>query len=291
MRLILSFIKMTFATDRSVVTSLQPDEGQPLEYVNCNGEPASTGDLKSRLNLETLVVDESYGGQVFKEINSPFTFGRGWVAEGLVEGSEEVILSGTRTRLLDPTAPASISNPTVHQGIVTVNVQLDPTDRELNPQIVRLGDALEREYRSMDYTGFPEGRDSAIRMRYNIPPSGLPAIPKFKIRAIMFGLAAGPWSAMTMQHRRITRPTTGTPTPVVDSWTTLTFDVVTPSDDYDGLGTDLPAGELIEIESDSFTIAAGEIVLVELMRAASAIPVFSADIGVLRIGGITFAGT
>jgi len=69
MELCLSFIKMTFATDKTVVTSLAPDEGQPLEYVNCDGEPAATGDLKARLNLELLInADEAYGGQALKGI-------------------------------------------------------------------------------------------------------------------------------------------------------------------------------------------------------------------------------
>lgn len=293
MRLILSFIKMTFATDKNVVTSLQPEEGQPFEYVNCEGQPANTGELFSRLTIEALIdADEAYGGLVLKEIiDSKLLFGQGWVTEGLVAGSEEIVLSSTRQRPLDPTKVLSASNPAVHQGIVVLDLQLDPTERELNPQIVRLGDAQERAYRNLDYLGFPNGRDSSIRLRFNIPPGGLPSTPKLKIRAVLFGLAAGPFSEMTMSYRRITRPTDGTPTAIVDSFTALTFDVVTPSDDYDGLGTDLPAGNLIEVESDELDIEAGETIIVVLARAADASPAFAADIGVLRIGGITFQGS
>lgn len=292
-RIILSFLKMTFATDKTVVTSLQPDEGEPLEYVNCEGKVANTGDLFSRLKIAALLDPTLVrGGLALKEIvNSKLLFRRGWMAEALIAGSEEVVLSGTHQELLDPSLPASAENPVIHQGLVTVNIQLDPTERELNPQIVKLGDALEREYKGVTYIGFPNGRDSGIRMRYNVPPSGLPATPKFKIRALVFGRTAGPFSEMTMGYYRIVRPVDGTPTVIASGDTPITFDVVTPSDDYDGIGTDLPVDNVIEVESDMFTIAAGDTVFVDLNRAADATPLFQADIGVIRIGGVIVPGT
>lgn len=293
MRLVLSFIKMTFATDKTVVTSLQPDTDEPLEYVNCDGVEANTGDLRSRLKVLALTSpDEFYGGQVLKEIvDSKLLFGRGWVAEGIVAGSEEVILTSTRQRGLNPDAAISSTNPAVHQGVVTLTLQLDPTERELNPQITRLGDALEREHLNVEYIGFPDERDSAIRMRYNIPPSGLPTTPMLKIRGLLWGRAEGPFAEMTMSYYRIARPTAGTPTPIVSGDTAVTFDVVTPSDDIDGGGTDLPADNAIEIESAEFAVVAGDTVFVTLQRASDATPLFQADIGVIRIGGIIVPGT
>ena len=292
-QLILSFLKMTFATDKTVVTSLQPAEGEPIRYVNCDGKPASTGDLHSLLDIEALLDPNLLrGGLVFKEIiNSQLLFGRGGDAEALIAGSDEVVLSGTHQELLDPTAAAGPANPLIHQGLVTVNVQLDPLEREINPQVVKLGDALEREHKQVTYLGFPNGRDSGIRMRYNVPPSGLPIDPKLKIRAILFGRAEGPFSEMTMSYYRIVRPVAGTPTPIVEGDTAITFDVVTPSDDIDGGGTDLPADEAIEVESAEFTVAAGDTVYVTLERASDATPLFQADIGVIRIGGVIVPGT
>ena len=161
----------------------------------------------------------------------------------------------------------------------------------MNPQITRLGDALEREHKEVEYIGFPDGRDSAIRMRYNVPPSGLPTTPNIKIRALVWGRAEGPFSAMTMSYYRIARPTDGVPTPVVEGDTAITFDVVTPSDDYDGLGTNLPLDNVIEVESEEFSVAAGDTIYVTLSRASGAVPLFAADIGVIRIGGIIVPGT
>jgi len=292
MQLILSFVKMTFATDKTVVTSLQPAEGEPLAYVNCDGLPANTGELFSKLVIELLKDEnEFYGGEVIKEIvDSSLKFGFGWVTEGLIAGNDEIALTSTRSRGLDPTKVISATNPAVHQGIVTIQAILDPTDRELNPQISLLSDALEREHRGVSFIGLPEGRDSGIRMRYNVPPAGLPMSPKLKIRAVIWGLLDGPFSEVTMSYYRIIQPTTNTPTPIVAGDTTLVFDVVTPSDDSDGAGLDLPAENAIQVESAEFTIAPGDTIFVEMLRAAAATPVFAGDVGIIRVGGIIVPG-
>jgi len=292
MKVLLSFLKMTFATDKTVVTSLQPAAGSPLLYLNSDGTVAATGDLYADLDVTALVNTTPVRGiQALKEIaDSSLTFNKGYITEGLVAGSDNVVLSGSFQELLDPDAAASGENPMLHQGIVTVDVQLDPTERELNPQVVKLGDALERTHKNTTYLGFPSSRDSAIRMRYNVPSSGLPTTPKLKIRALMFGRQVGPWAAMTMSYYRIIRPTDGAPFSLVAGDTSITFDVVAPSDDYDGGGTDLPADDVIEIESSEFTVAAGDTVFVTLARADDALPTFTADIGLIRIGGIIVAG-
>lgn len=291
--LILSFLKMTFATDKTVVTSLQPDTDEPIEFVDCNGEVASTGDLFARLKIAAMLDPTLIrGGVAFKEIaNSSLKFKRGWVAEGLIAGSDTVVLTGTHQELLDPAEAESLDNPMLHQGIVTVDVQLDPTDRELEPQIVKLGDALEREYKGITYIGFPSGRDSEIRMKFYVPPSGLPVSPKLFLRALVFGRAAGPFAEMTMSYYRLIRPGDGTPTPLTEGDTDLTFDLVTPSDNYDGLGTNLPADRAIEVESDDFTITPGDTVFVTLARASDATPLFQSDIGVIRVVGIITPGS
>src|SRR5690606_5072507 len=112
-----SYIKMTFATDRTVVTSLQPADGSPLTFTNAEGAVANTGDLYADLDLQLLVDAQNVrGGQALKTITSNrLTFGQGWVTEGLVAGSDDIILSGSHQELLDPESPAGPSNPVVHQ--------------------------------------------------------------------------------------------------------------------------------------------------------------------------------
>lgn len=292
MELILSFIKMTFATDKTVVTSLQPDVDQPIEFVNCAGEDANTGDLYARLKILAL-LDPNFvrGSTALKGISdSKLLFKQGYIVEALYAGSDAIILNGSHQELLDPTQPAGPGNPIIHQGLTSVDAQLDPSAREISPQVVKLGDALEREYENITYIGFPYNRDSAIRMRLNVPPSGLPTNPQMYIRSLMFGRQIGPWSAMTMSYYRVTRPVADTPTVVGAGDTSIAFDVVTPSTDYDGHGNPLPIDNIIEISSAQFEIATGDTIFVTLQRAETATPLFQNDIGVIRIGGIIVAG-
>ena len=177
----------------------------------------------------------------------------------------------------------------MHQGIIRVDVELDPTERELNPQVTRLGDALQREHDQVTYLGFPEGRNSSIRMRYNVPPSGLPNNPALKLRAAVMGRANGPLAEMTMSYYRIPRVHPVGGTEITQADTSITFDVVTPSTDT-GAGATLQEDHVIEVESDSFTIEAGDTVFVTLSRSSTATPVFQADIGIIRIGGVIIPG-
>lgn len=291
-QVILSFLKMTFATDKTVVTSLQPAADQPLTFTNCSGIPATTGDLLASLDIATAVNPTVIrGGVVLKTVTDPsLSFRKGWVAEALYAGSEEVVLSGSHQELLDPDEVESSENPMLHQGIIRIDVQPDTGNRELSPQIIRLGDAVEREYKKITYIGFQYNRKSAIRMRFNVPPSGLPDNPKMVIRALMFGLASGPWSAMTLTYYRITRPVSGSPVSLTEGDTSLTFDVVTPTDNYDGSGGNLPADRAIEIQSSQFTVQPGDTIFVSLTREAAATPLYTNEIGVIRVGGVIVPG-
>jgi hypothetical protein len=274
MQLILSFIKMTFATDKTVVTSLQPADGQPIQYVDCNDEEANTGDLFAKILLDLVIdADEYYGGVVFKGVTDTSKFKSGYAVEGIVAGSSKVSLSSTRSRYL---TPGDSGTPTVHQEIVTLDVTVDPTDRELLPQIVVLGDTQERLYNNIPYYGFPDGRDAGIRVKFVVPPEGLPDSPTLTIRVVIFGRGAGTMTDLDTSYQRFARPEVGTPTPVVESSTPLVMDtdvVVT-------------ADNAVEVESDPFAIAAGDTVYVSIDRLAAGSPSYAHEIGIIRVGAI-----
>jgi hypothetical protein len=274
MRLILSFIKMTFATDKTVVTSLEPDTGQPLKYVDCDGNEANTGDLKAQLLLELLIDDdEYYGGVVLKGVTTDNKFKSGYAVEGIVAGSSKVSLSSTRNRRL---TPGDNSSALVHQEVVTLDVEVDPTDRELLPQIVVLGDALERLYSDVMFYGFPNAKDSGIRIKFVVPPEGLPDSPTLKIRVVIFGRGTGTMTDLDASYRRFTRPTVGVPTAVVEADTALA--IVT--------NVAVTADYAIEIESEAFAVAAGDTVYVTIERDAAGTPAYPYEIGIIRAGAI-----
>lgn len=282
MRVILSFLHMLFMNAQTTVTSLQPGADQPISFRNCDGNAATTGDLWAFLNLAALVDSGEYaGGRAFKQlVGTELTFGLGWMAEGLTSASEYVILSGSHQRLLDPDEPAGVDNPTVHQGIVQVDVNLDPAERELPPQIVRLGDAMERLYQNVPYIGFPNLRDSGIRMRMNVPSAGLPDNPQMCVRTMLFGRASGELPTLTMTYQRLARPTVGSPTVVAEGDTAVTFSVG---------GVAVVADEAIEIESATFPVVAGDTVLVSIERAADG-GYDTAEVGIIRATGIVTGG-
>jgi hypothetical protein len=272
MELVLSFIKMTFATDKTVVTSLQPGEDQEIQFVNGSGEIANTGDLFAQLLLALLIdTPEYYGGQSLKGVTADNKFESGYAVEGLVAGSSKVSLSSTHNRYL---TPGDDSTPTVHQEIVTVDVTTDPTDRELLPQIVVLGDALERLYKNIPYIGFPTGRDSGIRVKFVVPPEGLPNNPTLKIRVVIFGRGDGTMTDMDTSYYRFARPAPITPVAEGDTALVLDTNVAVTTDNA------------VEVESETFVVAPGDTVLVSIDRAAAGSPTYAFEMGIIRVGAI-----
>lgn len=91
MRVSVVFLRMLLGNNRSVVTSLVPDEDivngeiitAPVAVTNCDDLPASTGDLKLNIDLQTADI-EGIGGQVVKGAVNRHQLLTGWAAEGIV---------------------------------------------------------------------------------------------------------------------------------------------------------------------------------------------------------------
>lgn len=269
----LYFLKMSFQTNRTVVTSLAPDDDQPITFVNCDGEPASTGDLKARVDFGlTASEDEQYGGLVVKTLDG-VTVGYGHVLEGIVLLSPRLTASATRYRRL---TPDDTDTPLVYQGIVSLDLEEDGIDRELVASVIQLGDATQYARNGIPYTGFPTGRDSNIVLRIDVPATGLPTNPTLKLRTLLFGLIDGTLTALSASYYRLPRPDTPGSTAISGSYTALTFD----SD------IAVTADAAIEVESSEFSVEAGDTVFIELSREAAGSPVYGAEIGLIRASGI-----
>lgn len=291
LQLTLWFAHMLFVTDKTVVRSLL-SRSPLLTITDCNNEPAIAGELEIDFNLGLLVQDTDFaGGEVMKVINTAGNIERGWVAEGLIAGNEEVELTSTRQRYLDPEDNTS---DVVHQGIVTVQFLSNVAERDIAPQIVYLNDALERDYNDITYIAFPSARTCEIRMRINVPAGGLPDNPVMLIRSQMFGLAAGPFSNMTATYRVIARANAAT-IPVAGATTALLFkNPATGVASAQAISTAtaaLPSAQIKEIETEEFQITAGCTVFVTFTREASATPAYNSEIGFMRIGGIIRSAT
>lgn len=291
MRVIVVFLRMLFGNDKSVVTSLKPAVGSPITIANCDGllatnENALTGDLELGLALELMQdPNEALGGQAFKEIVSGYKLKKGWVAEGLRVGYGPIVLAGTRDRALTAAEKTTLGLPSnstsrLYQGIVTVSYDDQFVEREISPQIIRLSDVLERLYLDIPYLGFPEGQESLVRVRLNVPAANLGESLEMKVRAQIFGRAGGVNTAvllppMQMFYRILPRPDGTTPLPVSDTEITFNTEV--------SLNIDTPA----EIESEAFSVSEGDTVLLTLSRDGGT-DSYDAEVGLLRLAGIVY---
>lgn len=281
MRVIVTYLRMVFGNDRSVVTSLKPATGSPITVTNCANQPAMTGDLQLGLNLQLLTADgEALGGQAFKEITTDYKFKRGWVMEGIRVGSGPLTVTGSRSRALTAAEKVSLGLPTnntvnIAQGLVTISYNDQLVEREISPQIIRLSDTVERLYQDIPYLGFPQGQDSLLRVRLNVPAANLGSSLSMRIRAQLFGRQTAVLPTMTMSYRRLTRPTSGgVSLPVSD--TALTFTVPASSVNID---------TAVEVTSEAFPVAQGDTVLVTLSRSGAS-DAYGAEVGLLRLTGI-----
>jgi hypothetical protein len=292
MRVIVVYLRMLFGNDRSVVTSLKPAVDSPITIANCDGTLATreqplTGDLELGLNL-ALVDDptEVVGSRVYKQITSDFKFRKGWIAEGLRVGAGPIVLAGTRTRGLTAAEKTALDLPSndtslLYQGLVTVSYDDQLVEREIAPQIIRLSDTVERLYLDIPYLGFPQGQDSLVRVRLNVPSANLGNNLEMRVRAQIFGRATAVLPVLSMSYRRLPRPagtiTSGMPAlPGVAEETEIAFDVPASS-----LAIDTP----IEISSEAFVIAEGDTILVTLSRTGSA-DSYAGEVGLLRLSGV-----
>lgn len=294
MRVIVVYLRMVFGNDRSVVTSLQSAPGSPITVTNCDGLPAKTGDLELDLDLNLAVIPPDVtGARILKRIENGYNFRAGFVTEGLVSGSAPIVLSSVKegpayTRTLTAAEKTALGlnvadNVTAHQGLVKISFEDSLVEREIAPQIIRLSDVVERLYKDIPYLGFPNGQDSLVRVRLNVPSSGLGTALQMQIRAQLFGRANGTLPAMTVTYRVLSRPGANpVALPETDVTPNLTFtSAISVNED-----------EAVEVTSAPFTVTEGDTVLVTLRRPLPAgAETYNAEVGLLRLSGVVTTTT
>lgn len=283
MRVIVVFLRMLFANDKSVVTSLYADPASPLQITNCNNEPATSGDLKIDLNLQLLVEPgDATGGRAIKEITDNNTFKRGWVTEGVFSASDAIVLTGSNTRTLTTAEKTAfgISDPSVvaHQGLVRLAFNDPSLEREIAPQIIRLSDVIERLYYDVPYLAFPQGQESSVRLRFNVPNSGLSSTLSMTVTAQLLSRASGASGLpdLAVTYRRLPRPTG-------DAIDLNKFDTDGLILEYDSAIT---ADKVVEVSTAAFAVAQGDTVLVTITRQPLDSVPYAGEIGLLRVAGV-----
>lgn len=266
MRLRMGYAVNVFATSSSVVTRLTSGNSL-LTITDSYGHPATTGALTATVNMDLAVAPGSVtGSQVLKSFASN-TFSTGYVLEGVRLSGAGLVASATQ---VDNTNP---SNP-IYQGILTLGVATASGAIELEPEVVRMMDVEEDVYNQLPFYRFPTGKSSAMYLRLAVPTLGLAGSPTCSLRVQAFGTASGTLPALTVRYRRYARPATNTPTSLSASDTALTVTT----------GQTLTPYTAWELNSGTFAVAAGDIVLITIQRNAS--DGYTGDVGLLRPAGI-----
>ena len=186
--------------------------------------------------------------------------------------SKRHVLSATQTRHLVPTDPSS---PIVYQGVIQLDVDVNPVDKELTPALIRLETgAAERLFDDVPYIGLKSGQQTGIRMSFNIPPQGISNPSVFQLRLLILGRATGTLTQLVASCRRLAMPSVGgteSLLPTDSSFTINTTYAVT-------------NGQLVEAQSTPVVVYPGDTLFVTLTRPSDVS--FNGEIGLVRITGV-----
>jgi hypothetical protein len=292
MRVIVTFLRMLFGNNKNVVTSLYAAPTSPIRITNCTGATATTGDLELALILQLLIAEPDVtGGKAIKEIDENNKFRRGWLTEGVFSNSEAIVLKGTyeasRTLTDDEKTAFGTSDSSVSlkQGLVRIEFNDPAVEREIAPQIIRLSDVVERLYYDIPYLAFPYQQESALRLRFNVPVSGISSSINMRVVAQLLsrGVGASGLPTLDVTYRRLARPTSA----AIDlNKNENTTDLAL------AYSTSIAADKVVEVTTDTFTVLPGDTVLVSIKRAQLDDVSYPHEVGLLRVAGvIAIAGT
>jgi hypothetical protein len=254
-KLILWMTKLVSATNLSVVSTLDAEDGSPITVVDCDdtehisGVNPGAGGLSLQFTMPWSQTTGVTGSSVVKDITGNGVMQVGNVVEGIKVGDGLTISGGT----------ALASGATA--GTPTLSWQ-DPASltRQLDVQIADLDRATEDLLSDVPVIGFPDDVANSVILKVRIPNLNM-TTPKVKLVVWATVSAAGTPPDLSFDYKVI--PVRTTPGGSIPAWTS---------------GTDLntsqvfsASGEYVEVESDQVTIAVtGEdMVLFRLTRSSA----------------------
>ncbi len=272
-KLVLSFARVRYATDKSVVTSLEvADPDGPIKVTDCDGRPARTGALLIKYDATAAIEKEDAAGSlVFKAFGETGKVQRGRVVEGVRSTTGRIAVTGS--------AVHKVGTKTFQQGLLEITFDAEPENRVLNPQTVRVDDAKDRYYQDVMYLGLPPDQASGLRYKFKLPAAdALPTSAELKLRVLLFARQAGTLPDLTLTYRRIPRPSGNDPLPTSETSLTIATGVAVAQDDY------------LEVESENIAgVAEGDIVMFSLTREAG--DGYAGEVGVLDAVAVLVPGS
>lgn len=272
----LSFARVSYMTARRLVTSLTPGTNSPITLKDEKGNDATTGDLFVGFNGEFMLDTEAGDVRGYLAIKSfdGNKFQRGSVAEGLVAGTG-VSLTSTHNQNIVVDSETLV----MHQGVVTVNANVQPVERILDMRLAFLNGAETATYQNIPYYSLPAGRTGEITLSIKVPLDNLPTNPKVVLRSSFFTPVNGTVPVVDGYYRLVPKgTTTGQALPVSD--TAISSGIS---------GQTMVANEYISADSDEISVTAGDIIIIRLHRSGRT-DGFSGLIGLLDLSAVMFSG-
>lgn len=269
-RITIHFSKVQYSNRNSFVTSLQPDTKQPLKFVNCKGQEASSGELYAQFTLNQDIVESTdYNGKTLQEFTEDWKSKIVPAVNGIcVQGN--AIAQGTT----EDENSFQYNDKTYYTGAVTLDISPYAPDTELAPQIIKVGAAQEREAYGFTYLGLPAGRASSLKLKFEIPANYSTGSINFKLRMQCIAAIDGPYATASIEYYKVARATTAI------NIGNLPKHIISgnfPSESVE-------AATIFEVESDPFIVNAGDTVIVVISRSGGSD--YNADLAIARITGI-----
>lgn len=271
-RVTLHFSKIRYANRLEFVTSLNPDLNQPFKFVNCKGEEASSGDLYAQFTLK----DEEIEGITYDGL-SLRRFTNDWKSE-VLPSVHGIHLSGNGNIIKDDnTRTYTVQENGVDVEYIAGNLKLNLSpyaeNTEISPQIIKVGAAQEREYKDITYLGLPHGRDSSLRLKFEIPANYCSGNCSFKLRMQCLASSGGSYANANITYLRLPRGNSNLQDLQENEITGTTFGTVSAQSSF-------------EVESDSIEVTPGDTLIIIISRPKDLSPNYQADLAIARINGI-----
>jgi len=277
------FVKMVTKTNNTSVTSLQPGTDQPIRFVNCLGEDATTGDLRALLDLVfNLGVDDTAGWKVFKELTGTNQLERGPVVESITSDSLDISFVD------DAGTPQGEDTANGKAGQLVINYTPSELGRENPSTIVALYNAREESYETgteeIPYLALPEEQFSRISYRFDVPSVGLVS-PTYTftfwswVLATIGALPTGTdLPLLHVQYKIVSKATSALRPTLTPGFSTAAALV------YDPDGVGMIANQYVYSYYTGIAVAPGDQVYVLLNRNMLGDDGYGGDIGILRAG-------
>lgn len=255
-------------TEGGVTTSLKAKEGTPYIITDCEGKPASTGDLVLDFDLDLVAEEGEITGQAVGGVRDNRLIINPSVASVISESAALTITS-------EHTNPDGS-----HSGSLKINFKDPGQSVELDTALFALEHAEQGSYQNLFFLTLPANIASGVRGRMDLPYRNVSADMRIKLEMTVFASAAGTPPALNLSYRRMRRPADGASLVAPNSSAELSLPALALSS---GIGSLSRPNSYFVAASEAFSASAGDVVYFFIRRAVDS---YAGNIGIVNVKAV-----